>query len=271
MAAVGGEGSSNLRYFGALVKLFRDLTGMTQAELSEAVGYSLDTVSSVEQGRRPPSPVFVDKVDEVLHANGVLRAGKPHLEREKYRAFFAQFADEERGAVSLQSYEAMVVPGLLQTERYAQAVIGYRCPPFDEEEIERHVAARLERQALLTRKPLPILGFVIDESVLYRKVGGREVLKEQLLHLADCSRLRNLSLQVMHFDSDEQPGLDGSMVLLETAGRQKVAYVEVQGVSQWVSKPIELSVLEARYGIIRAQALTTRDSLALIEKVAGEL
>ncbi|MEU6175764.1 helix-turn-helix transcriptional regulator [Streptantibioticus parmotrematis] len=265
------ETAQMLRYFGSQVKHFRGLKGMTQDELAKAVGYSLDTIASIEQGRRPPPLKFFDPADCVLCAGGIIANAKQFLEFPRYPAFFAEFADAEAKAVSACYYAGVAIPGMLQTEAYARAVIGGYCPPYGDEQVEQYVAARLERQALITRRPPCVLGFIIEYSALRRPMGGQAVLREQLLHIAQVARRNNVTLQVMPEDTEEHAGLDGAVILLETEERQMVAYVEYPGGSQWVSKPDEFSILHQRYGIMRAQALTTRHSLALIEKLAGEL
>jgi len=272
VAAYDEETMQMLRYFGGQLKHWRGLRNFTQDDFAKRVGYSSETVASIEQGRRVAQPPFFDNADKVLGALGSIKAAEEHIVRKtKYPAFFAEFAEAEQNAVSLDYYGAMAIPGLLQTEAYARAAIGCRCPAYDEDEVARLVQARMDRKALLTRKPPARLGFVIEEPVLRRPIGGRAVLKEQLTYLAEIARRTNVKLQVMPTHCEEPPGLEGAMTLLETQERQMVAYIEHQGGSQWVTKPAEFSVLLHRYGIIRAQALTTRDSLGMIEKMAGEL
>jgi hypothetical protein len=163
-----------------------------------------------------------------------------------------------------------LIPGLLQTEDYARALIAGHTPPLDDETIERRVAARLARQSLLLSKTALVIGFVIEEVALRRPVGGEAVLKGQLLRLLEVAALRNVSVQVMPTRRWEHNGLIGSMVLLETSERRTLAYTEAQGISMVVADRDEVSVFGQRYGIIRAQALGTEESTCLIEQLAGE-
>lgn len=264
-------GATTLRYFGSQMKLFRRRAGLSRAELGDRIGYSEATVASVEQGRRMPQQEFVDQVDETLGVGGVLRAGMPYLLQSRYPTWFRDFALLEAEAVSLYSYENHVIPGLLQTEGYARAVISADCPPPDDESIESGVTARLDRQRLLSRKPAPILGFVIEEVVLRRPIGGKETLRAQLRHLLECADMRNVSLQIMPTMRETHTGLDGPMVLLETQEERSLAYVEGQGGSFLVSQRKEVNKMARRYGIIRAQALSPEDSAALIEQAAEDL
>ncbi|MCQ4082576.1 DUF5753 domain-containing protein [Streptomyces sp. RB6PN25] len=114
------------------------------------------------------------------------------------------------------------------------------------------------------------MGFVVDQAPILRTIGGRDVHRAQLRQLLDISRLRHIAIQVMPLDCEVHPGSDGPMVLLDTPEGRKLAYIEGQGTSELVSKPDEVSVLDRRYGVIRAQALTTRESRRLIEELAGE-
>jgi hypothetical protein len=100
----------------------------------------------------------------------------------------------------------MLVPGLLQTEAYARATFSIRTPALDEEEIEHGVAARLACQVLLTRAPKPFLAFVIEEAVLRRPLGGRVVLKEQIVRLLACARTNYVTIQVMPTECEEHAG-----------------------------------------------------------------
>ncbi len=270
MARQNDGGSAALKYFGSQLQLLRTRSGLTQAELGERFGYSESTVASVEQGRRVPQEEFIERADEVLGANGLLKAGAPFVAQARYPAFFQDFVKREAEAVSRHAYENQLIPGLLQTEDYARALLSAHCPPLDDETLERRLRARLERQSLLDRSTF-ILGFVIEEVALRRPVGGPAVLKAQLQRILERGELRNVSIQVMPTASEAHMGLNGPMVLLETRERQHLAYVEGQAGSHLLSDREEVSVLGQRYGIIRALALSPRESARLIEQVAGEL
>ncbi|GAA2503956.1 helix-turn-helix transcriptional regulator [Streptomyces thermolineatus] len=264
-------GSATLKYFGSQLKLFRQRAGLTREQLGAQVGYSEAMVAAIEQGRRFPQQELIDRADEALDAGGMLKAGGPYLVRCRYPTWFHEFALLEADAVSMCSYEAHVMPGLLQTEEYARAVISAACPPLEEEEIEQQVSARLDRQRLLERRPLPVLGFVIEEVILRRPLGGRTVLREQLRRLHECANMRHVSVQIMPTMQEVHTGLDGPMVLLETPERRTLAYVEGQNGSFLVSDPNNVGALALRYGTLRAQALSPGESANLIEQVAGEL
>ncbi|MFE1786204.1 Scr1 family TA system antitoxin-like transcriptional regulator [Streptomyces sp. NPDC059506] len=264
-------GSATLKYFGSQLKLFRQRAGLTREQLGAQVGYSEAMVAAIEQGRRFPQQELIDRADEALDAGGVLKAGGPYLVRCRYPTWFHDFALLEADAVSRNSYDCQAVPGLLQTEAYARAVLSSYCPALDDDEIDGRVKARLDRQVLLTRKPAPTLSFVIEEVVLHRPIGGRATMREQLQRLLECARLRNVSVQIMPTAQEAHTGLDGPMVLLETAERRTVGYVEGQSGSFLMTDRDNVGALVLRYGTLRGQALNPGESANLIEQVAGEL
>lgn len=174
----GGEheyepGSGTLHVFGQQLKLCRLRAGMERSRLGALTGYSASTIASFEQGRRIPPPKFIDKVDDVLDAGGVLKAGKEEVARAQYPAFFRDAARLEAEAVDLHVYANHVVPGLLQTEEYARAVFTMRRPLLREEVIEQRVAARLIRQEIFSRDSTPLMSFIVEEPVLHRPWAGR--------------------------------------------------------------------------------------------------
>jgi transcriptional regulator with XRE-family HTH domain len=262
------------KVFGIQQAALRSRRGMTQPELAAATpsGYSASLVQKVEAGTKKPKPAYITEVDQVLGAQGVLVALMDEIQGERvYPHFFAEYADTEKRVTRLYKYDALGINGLLQTEEHARVVLSSYVPVMEEDEIEEHVHGRIDRQALLTRKPAPTLCFVIEEHILRRPIGGQEVHREQLLHITTCARMRHVSIHVMPTRVDAHVGLDGSMTLLDTDTGRSLAYVEWQGSSAFYSQPEEVGPMEQRYAMIRSQALPARESLELIEKLAGEL
>ncbi|MBZ9642940.1 helix-turn-helix transcriptional regulator [Streptomyces sp. PSKA30] len=256
--------------YGKLVRLFRERAGLTQQALADAIGYSLEQVASVEQGRRPAKVAFTEAAERVLGAGGALLVLQEDVDRAKLPRFFQDFASIEVDAVSRFSYDPLLVPGLLQTEAYARALFMAHCPALEDEVIEFHTEARLSRQQLLTRSPIVELSFVIGETALTNPVGGDEVMREQLRHLAVLAELRNVSVQVMPAAYGFHPGLNGGFVVLETAEHRQIGYVESQEVGSVVTDPAQVSVFSLRYGKLRSQALTPKESARLLGRLAGE-
>ncbi|MER5555856.1 helix-turn-helix transcriptional regulator [Streptomyces sp. NPDC002793] len=256
--------------FGKQLKLLRLRAGLDRVEFGKRVGYAAQSVASFEQGRRIPQPEFVDKADEVTGAGGLLVALKDELARSQYPAFFRDAARLETKAVALCVYGLYAVPGLLQTAEYARAGFQQERPLLDDDFIEQGVSARLARQEIYDRRPAPLLSFIVDEAVLRRPIGGRSTLYGQLERMLHLGGKRNVEVQVMPLDREDHAALGGPFTLIDTAQGQRIAYAEVQGDSRLYTGRAAVRELEARYGIIRSQALTPRESSEFIEKLLGE-
>ncbi|GAB2986161.1 helix-turn-helix transcriptional regulator [Streptomyces pseudoechinosporeus] len=255
--------------FGKNMKTLRLRAGMDRAEFGRRIGYSASTVASFEQGRRIPSPRTIDRADEVLGADGLLSVWKEELEQAQYPVFFQGMVGLEKEAIELLSYDTLVVKGLLQTEEYMRALLSMRRPVLDQETIEQRVAARLARQDIFDRWPAPLLSFVMDESVLRRPYGGKDVLRGQLEQLLLMGQKRNVEIQVMPLDCEESAGVDGPFTLVTRKDGKRFVYAEAQGTSALQTDPEQAALAAARYGIIRSQALTPRESLELVEGLLG--
>ncbi|MGW1716120.1 helix-turn-helix domain-containing protein [Streptomyces sp. NPDC002156] len=269
------ESSDSLRTFGAVVQALREHMGMSRKELAQAVQFSEHTVASVELGRRMPDPVFVERADVALGNTGALKKAAEFLNRQPgLAAWFRRWAQMEGTAISLCTYECRLVPGLLQTEAYARAVTTSVPPRPAEEELNRRIEARQERQKLLSleRNPPCSFSFIVEQAVLERHTGGEEVTRELLDHLLDViDRHWNVEIQVMSLRQPVHAGLDGPLRLLETPQNKWFGYSEGQKNGRLISDPKEISVLQQRYAKLRSQALTPEDSRSLLKRMRGAL
>ncbi|MFI9647884.1 helix-turn-helix domain-containing protein [Streptomyces sp. NPDC052040] len=256
--------------FGRQLKRLRTWSGMGRAELGARTGYSESTIASYEQGRRIPPRNFIVQSDEVLDAHGVLLEMVDEMERAQYPPFFQDAAKLEKEAVALHLFAVQAVPGLLQTGEYARAVFTMRRPLLDEEVVDQRVTARLARQAIFSRKPAPIISFVMEEMILHRRLGGKAVMRGQLEQILLAGQQRNVEIQVMPNHREEHAALAGPFTLIETEEGRRIAYAEVHAYSRLFSDRRTVRELEEQYGLLRAQALTPRESLAYVEKLLGE-
>lgn len=259
-----------LRAVGRQIRLWREAAGLTQSELGAAIGYGEEQVSSVERARRIPRPEFLDAADEALGAGGRIAAMKGDVAEARYPRKVRDLTRLEAQAVELGAYGNHNMHGLLQTEEYARALFEMRRPAYTQDEVDRQVAARMARQDIFHRKPTATLTFVQEEVTLRRPIGGRMVLRRQLERLLDVGRLRHVEIQVMPTDREDHAGMGGELRVLKMNDGSTVGYSEAQLTSRVVTSPREVQVMEMRYGIIRAQALSPRESLALIDKLLGE-
>ncbi len=159
---------------------------------------------------------------------GVAGAAKHLSRRLGLAGWFRQWAQLEREAIILQTYECRLVPGLLQTEAYARTLFAEPLPPLGDEQIEAQLAARLERQELLRQRPNTAYSFILEEHLLLRRTGGRTVAAGLIEHLLELASLRNIELQIMPVVRKRHAGLGGPMQLLETPEKRWFGYCEGQ-------------------------------------------
>ncbi|MFE9116905.1 helix-turn-helix transcriptional regulator [Streptomyces sp. NPDC007172] len=255
---------------GRQLKLRREAKGMRAAEFGEAVGYGEDMVYKIEGGKRIPQPEYLDKADEALGAGGLIAAMKEDVAKVRYPKKVRDLAKSEAQAVEIGLYSNHNIHGLLQTEEHMRALFDAWLPAYADEETERMVAARMARRSIFERSPAPTLGFVQEEVTLRRPVGGRMVWRRQLERLLELGQLRNVSIQVMPTDSEEHFGTGGLIEVLKFPDGSAVGRTEGAFNGRPVSDPKQLRILELRYGMIRAHALTPRESRAFIEQMLGE-
>ncbi|MGC0331205.1 transcriptional regulator with XRE-family HTH domain [Streptomyces sp. SAI-170] len=255
---------------GRQLKLRREAVGMRVPEFGKAIGYGEDLVYKVEGGKRIPQPEYLDRADEVLRAEGLLAAMKEDVAKVRYPKKVRALAKMEAKAVELQLYDPLSIHGLLQTPEYARALLMMRRPAYSADEVERYIAARVARKSVFERDPGPEISFVLEEWTLRRPLGGRAALRSQLEHLLETGQQRNVELQVMPMDREEHAGVDGGIEVLKFADGSAVGRSPVVANGRPVSEPRHLRILELRYGIIRAQALTPRESTAFIEQLLGD-
>ncbi|GLW44676.1 transcriptional regulator [Streptomyces sp. NBRC 14336] len=254
---------------GRQLKLRREAVGMRAADFGKAVGYGEDMVYKIESGKRIPRPEFLDTADGVLRAGGLVSAMKEDVEKVTYPKKVRDLAELEARAVEMQLYDPLNIHGLLQAPEYARALLLMRRPAYTDTEVERFFAARVSRKSVFERDPAPEIGFVLEEWTLRRPLGGKAMLRHQLEHLLQVAQLRNVELQVMPMEREEHAGLAGGIEVLKFRDGSAMGRSPAIANGRPVQEPKQLRILELRYGIIRAQALTPRESSAFIEDLLG--
>ncbi|MFE3945530.1 Scr1 family TA system antitoxin-like transcriptional regulator [Streptomyces sp. NPDC059118] len=273
-ARSGGEPepTESLRTFGEVVKVFRKRALLTQEQFAPRVQYSVPTVASIEQGRRFPPLPFVERSEIVLDAFGAIRAAAKHLSRRPgIASWFQQWARLEAEAINLYTYECRLLPGLLQSESYARALFLNQLPLFDDEQIERQLAARMDRQQLLRERINTGYSFILEEHLFLRRTGGTQVTREAIDHILELAELRNVEIQIMPQVRESHAGLDGPIQLLETPDHKWYGYSEGQKCGHLQVDPAVVSVLQMRYAKMRSQAHTPEDSVSLLRQMRGAL
>ncbi|UFR02874.1 helix-turn-helix domain-containing protein [Streptomyces sp. Go40/10] len=267
----GDEIEPVVQAVGRLLKVCREAAGVSVPELGEAMGYGEDMIRKIERGARIPRPELLDRADTFLKAQGHLRAFTEDMKKARYPKKVRELAEMEGRAVEMLLYGTHNIHGLLQTPEYARALFEMRQPALSEDVVERETAARMARKAVFEREPAPTLSFVQEQVTLERPYGGKMVLRRQLELLLEVAQLRNVTLQVMPTDREENAGASGLVEVLKFADGTAIGRSDGAFNGRPVSSPKDLRILELRYGMIRAQALTPRESQAFIEQALGRL
>ena len=265
---------SPLRVFGAMLRHYRTAAGLTPEELGARIYLSASQIRKVEEGTRTPTEALTQACEALpeLNCNGALTTLreilKDHLRHRAYPGWFQAWPDHESHARRLRNFELVVVPGLLQTEAYARAVLRTRVGAT-EEELDEAVAARLERQRILEREHPPQLWVLIDESVLRRPVGGAQVMAEQLEFLASTARRPHIVIQVIPLAAGAHEGMrGGAFVLADFEDDPSLGYQDTAVSGQIVEDANQVEALTVTWDTLRLEALPRSGSLELVEEVA---
>jgi transcriptional regulator with XRE-family HTH domain len=259
--------SSAADYFAAELRAQRAQRGWTQVETGEKVGYSGSYVSDLERGDRLPSLQVAQACDRVFGTPGTFVRWHEIAKRTAYPPFFAPVLPFEQEAERIHGWELGSVPGLLQTEDYARALIRATRPQDSADAVERLVAARLDRQEILHGDNAPRLWYVLDEGVLRRIVGNDELMAVQLDRLITGARTSGTMLQVVPFTAGDHAGTDGPITLYEFVDRASVIYAECNRGGRIVEDPAEVADMITTLNMIRASALSPRDTLDLLSEI----
>lgn len=261
------------RMAATVAKRMRVKKGLTQEQLGLEMGYSGAAISAMERLLHAVSDEMLTHLEGALGGGtGIFEEMRALVRLEKLPEQFRGYAPIEQKAVALWLYANHVVHGLFQTEAYARALIAGGHPEPTPERVEELVVGRMARKALFDRKQVCEIELILDESVLRRPIGSEAIMREQLAYLAECSRRRNVNLQVLPLDAGlggQYSGDRGMMNLVETPTHDHVAFLEIQGESLLITDRAKVSTYTQRYAKIRAQALDPRRSLGLIEELAG--
>jgi transcriptional regulator with XRE-family HTH domain len=271
------------RRLAAELRRLRESAGLTQEDVSERTGKDRSTLYRLENAQqRPQRSTLIQLLDlygtdqerrtellTLLREAG--QRGWMQLDRSDLREIYADYISFESEARSVSDYESLFIPGLLQTEDYARAVIRGALPQATEEQVESRVAARMERQALLTRDNPLQLWAIMDEAAARRIVGGPAVMREQLARLRDTAALPNVTVQVIPYDAGAHPGMPGSFIVLEfpDPADQSLVYIDSMAGDLFLDAGMEVRRYILTFGHLRAAALRPDESVTLLAAIAG--
>ncbi|GIF19288.1 transcriptional regulator with XRE-family HTH domain [Actinoplanes tereljensis] len=245
----------------------RSAAGLSQEDLGKSINYSGSQVSAVETGQRPPTRDYLVAVDGALGTGGLFeRVLSELVGLDQAPVWFRDWLIIEREATLIRWFEPSIVPGLLQTETYAHAVIA-GSGMVDPAEIEQRVVTRMERQRVLSSLTPPTLIALIDEGVLRRVVGDPKVMVRQCEHLLECAEESRIQVHVVPASAGSYAGLAGPFILAK--GRDfEAAHLDTPWQAQIVGRRDAVDSLIKRWEAIRGEALPWKHSIDLIKEVA---
>jgi len=276
----GGSPTVRRRELGALLRTLRADRGLSAEEVTERLLFSPTKLSRIETGHSGASQRDVRDLCELYGiTEPAERARLMNLAREgKQRGWwqdfdlpYATFVGLEAEAASISVYQSGAVPGLLQTEDYARAMLQAQIPPFAPQELRQRIDARLTRQALLTGRDRPEYHAIVDEAVLHRQVGGPAVMRAQLQRISQPAQLPGVTLQVIPSEAGAHPAMESIFTILEfpTPLVSDIVYVEGLVGNIYLERPAELERYRLVFSHLRTIALTPADSNELIVKISA--
>lgn len=275
---VGYSPSVRRRRVGARLRRLREERGLTADGAAKQFGLSGSQLTKIEKATRSVSRVAL--LGMLTHYDAsdaekteLLELHKSAAERGWWQQYGVQpgaYIDWEAEAVKLQNFEQAAVPGILQTEAYAEAVIAATHPEISPAPGVR-AKVRLRRAALLDGDDCPELWYVIHESALRTVIGSRQIMAEQLHHVLErCKRQPRLTVQVMPFEYGAYAALEGAFSVMSFEDLLPLGCVEHQLSTAWFDKPSQINHLTVIFGRSSAQALSVADSAKFIRRVAEE-
>ncbi|RNL85585.1 XRE family transcriptional regulator [Halostreptopolyspora alba] len=230
-------------------------------------------VSAIERGTRACKPEYAEEIDVALNTGGKIRRLVESMNsRPGLPDWFRDTERLQRIATEIREFQLGLIPGLLQTEDYARVLLRAGEPTASEEQVEALVQARIARQELLWGDSPPRFFAVLDEGVLVRPVGGREIMSRQLEWLLSASESAHVVVQVVPMSTAPHPGLDGSfqLIKLERDRVEQALVLETRVSGAPEDEPERVGEYVRVFEDLRASALPPAASYDLIRKVQGE-
>ncbi|MGK5449171.1 helix-turn-helix domain-containing protein [Streptomyces radiopugnans] len=259
------------QFFGEELRRRREAAGLTQCALGEQVVCSPSLIAHFEAGRRKPRLEDAQRLDAVLGTDGFFVRLRRALDgTSQFADHFAPVADLEPLATAIETYAATLVPGILQTEAYARAVLRAGQPNYTAEELDRRVVNRLERAHILKDPGSPMVWAILNENVIRAVVGGPAAMAEQLRHIVALGRSGRVLVQVVPHSAGAHATMGGMLTLMGFADAPDVAYTEGVYSGELIDDPARVAQCRRSYDLARAAALAPDASLDLLESVAEE-
>ncbi|WP_406267689.1 helix-turn-helix transcriptional regulator [Streptomyces sp. NBC_00191] len=266
-----GSRQAAWEFFGAELKRLREDAGITQGALGASVFVSGGYIGQFEQAIRKPQLDVAQRIDETLQTGGFFeRMCRKLINSSRYADYFAAAAELEALATRISEFAPTVVPGLLQTADYAQAVVLASNPLASDEYVQETVKARIDRAQILKDAARPVYWAILHETALRIPAGGPAAMARQLDHIAALVRERKTLIQVLPYAAGAYPQMGKMLTLMEFEDAPPTAYTEAVYSGNLLDDPAVVKRTEAAYDLLRAAALSPEASLALIESAAED-
>ncbi|PKW19236.1 helix-turn-helix domain-containing protein [Saccharopolyspora spinosa] len=274
------------RRLGGVLKTLRLGAGLSNEQARQRASMSTAKLSRLETGHNVVLLKDVRALLDAYNADGKTRSKVLQLaQAAEQSGWWQQFDDVlptdfdlylsvEEAAASLLVFETSIMHGLLQTENYARAWLRAEDPGRPNGELERLVGLRMARRQALTRKDDPLTVWaVLDEAVFRRRVGGPEVMREQLKHLLTLCESTNVTIQILPFIAGEHVAASGSFTLVEFSEPTdpEIGYVDCAAGNVYPEKSAQVRRMKTNFHHLTSAALEPIKSLAFIRKVQREL
>lgn len=270
------------RRLGSELRKLREAKGMTAEEVATRLLVSQSKISRLENGRRSISQrdvrdlCMVYGVDDDRIVESLMTMARESRQRGWWHAFgdipYSVYIGLEAEATSIRNYQSLMLPGLLQTRGYAEAVVTGMQPEASPEDVEKRVEVRMRRQDRIHDEEPVRFWAVLDEAALHRVVGNPQTMREQIEHLAELSTLPHVTVQVIPFAIGAHPGMTGAFSLLEFPEVTDSDVVYLEGVTSdlYLEREADVSLYTVMYEHLRAEALSPEQTRVLIAQVAKE-
>ncbi|MGW0803528.1 helix-turn-helix domain-containing protein [Nonomuraea sp. NPDC002799] len=274
--------TTRLRRLAYELRQLRSNADLTSQQVAEATGLVPSTLFRLESAKVKPQARTLRTLldlygvtdDQRQELEALLKAASDQTwlqpASEHLPGPYAAYIGFEHEAESLLNYESSFMPGLVQTEDYARAVIIGSSPQVPEGEVENRVSARLERQTRLTRDQPLVLNAVIDEAVLRRIVGGRAVMRAQIQKLRDSIQQPNITLQLIPNESGSHPGMYGAFAILRFSEAQDVVYMESSANDLFLESPEDVKRFNLMFEHLQAVAASPEATDTFLATVLDE-
>lgn len=255
--------------YGDWLKAQREAAGLTQQQLAVAAIMTRSHIAHIEAGRRVPSKEDARRLDRALNTGDVLSSFLPE-EDSAVADYFEAARQLEQQASMIREFAYAFVPGILQTEGYARTVLSSSFPPVGEAQCDRLVVTRLERSKILEDPVTPVFWALLDEGVLRRPVGSRDIMAEQLGHMIRLMERGRVRIHVMPYGAGVYPLLQSMLTLMWFEDQPPVAYSEGLLTGKLHDSPSMVTRLQNIYDLALSDALSLKESLALLRATAKD-